>query len=101
MVPSSFSFTWAMFKGLIPRMPRFHADLEDAGIAPEDEQGRKADFHSLRNTFATVLTLNGKPQREIMELKRHSDMRLAAKVYTDAGQFPRFKQGLHCRASMA
>jgi len=77
-----------VFKGLIPRMPRFHADLKEAGIAPEDEQGRKADFHSLRNTFATVLTLNGKPQREIMELMRHSDMRLTAKVYTDAGQLP-------------
>jgi integrase len=77
-----------VFKGLIPRMPRFHADLKEAGIAPEDEQGRVADFHSLRNTFATILTLNGKPQREIMELMRHSDMRLTAKVYTDAGQLP-------------
>jgi integrase len=77
-----------VFKGLIPRMPRFNADLKAAAIAPEDEQGRVADFHSLRNTFATILTLNGKPQREIMELMRHSDMRLTAKVYTDAGQLP-------------
>jgi len=77
-----------VFKGLIPRMPRFHADMKAAGITPTDEQGRLADFHSLRNTFATILTLNGKPQREIMELMRHSDMRLTAKVYTDAGQLP-------------
>ena len=77
-----------VFKGLIPRMPRFYADLKAAGIAPTDEQGRMAVFHSLRNTFATILTLNGKPQREIMELMRHSDMRLTAKVYTDAGQLP-------------
>ena len=77
-----------VFKGLIPRMPRFKADMKAAGIAPTDEQGRVADFHSLRNTFATILTLNGKPQREIMELMRHSDMRLTAKVYTDAGQLP-------------
>ncbi len=77
-----------VFKGLIPRLPRFYADLKAAGIAPTDEQGRVADFHSLRNTFATILTLNGKPQREIMELMRHSDMRLTAKVYTDAGQLP-------------
>ena len=77
-----------VFKGLIPRMPRFHADMKAAGITPTDEQGRVADFHSLRNTFATILTLNGKPQREIMELMRHSDMRLTAKVYTDAGQLP-------------
>ncbi|GAA5143609.1 hypothetical protein GCM10023213_31840 [Prosthecobacter algae] len=77
-----------VFKGLLPRMPRFNADLKAAGIAPEDAQGRVVDFHSLRNTFATILTLNGKPQREIMELMRHSDMRLTAKVYTDAGQLP-------------
>lgn len=77
-----------VFKGVIPRMPRFKADMKAAGIAPTDEQGRVADFHSLRNTFATILTLNGKPQREIMELMRHSDMRLTAKVYTDAGQLP-------------
>jgi integrase len=77
-----------VFKGLLPRMPRFNADLKAAGIAPEDAQGRVVDFHSLRNTFATILTLNGKAQREIMELMRHSDMRLTAKVYTDAGQLP-------------
>ena len=77
-----------VFKGLIPRMPRFYSDLKAAGITPADEQGRVADFHSLRSTFATILTLNGKPQREIMELMRHSDMRLTAKVYTDAGQLP-------------
>ncbi len=77
-----------VFERMIPRMPRFYADLKAAGIPAEDPQGRKADFHSLRNTFATFLTLSGKPQREIMELMRHSDMRLTAKVYTDAGQLP-------------
>ena len=34
------------------------------------------------------LTLAGVAQRVIMELMRHSDMRLTAKVYTDAGMLP-------------
>ena len=77
-----------VFEHLIPRMPRFRADLETAGIAYTDTKGAIADFHSLRMTFATLLTLNGVTQREIMELMRHSDMRLTAKVYTDAGLLP-------------
>jgi hypothetical protein len=35
-----------------------------------------------------MLTLAGVSQRVIMELMRHSDMRLTAKVYTDAGMLP-------------
>ena len=80
-----------VFKGLIPRMPRFKEDLKAAGVPYVDDRGQTADFHSLRNTFATMLTLSGKPQREIMELMRHSDMRLTAKVYTDAGKLPLFE----------
>ena len=35
-----------------------------------------------------MLTLAGVPQRVVMELMRHSDMRLTAKTYTDAGMLP-------------
>jgi len=77
-----------VFPRLVPEMELFKKHLALAGIAYNDERGRNADFHSLRNTFATILTLNGAPQREVMELMRHSDMRLTAKVYTDAGQLP-------------
>ncbi len=77
-----------VFRRLIPRMDRFRKDLEAAGIPYVDDKGEFADFHALRNTFATMLTLAGVSQRVIMELMRHSDMRLTAKVYTDAGMLP-------------
>jgi integrase len=77
-----------VFRRLIPRMDRFRKDLEAAEIPYVDENGEFADFHALRNTFATMLTLAGVSQRVIMELMRHSDMRLTAKVYTDAGMLP-------------
>ena len=51
-------------------------------------KGEHADFHALRKTFATNLTLAGTSQRITMELMRHSDMRLTAKTYTDAGLLP-------------
>ena len=39
----------------IPRIERFRRDLKKAGIAYKDQQGRVADFHSLRKTFGTNL----------------------------------------------
>jgi integrase len=77
-----------VFRRLIPRMERFRKDLKAAAIPYVDDKGEFADFHALRNTFATMLTLAGVSQRVIMELMRHSDMRLTAKVYTDAGMLP-------------
>ncbi len=70
------------------RMDRFRKGLEAAGIPYVDDKGEFADFHALRNTLATMLTLAGVSQRVVMELMRHSDMRLTAKVYTDAGTLP-------------
>jgi integrase len=82
------SETALVFKGIVPRMHIFREDLAAAEIAYVDGKGEFADFHSLRKTFATMLTLAGVPQRVIMELMRHSDMRLTAKTYTDAGMLP-------------
>ena len=48
------------------------------------QEGRVADFHSLRHTFCTYLQRAGVSQREIMELMRHSDPRLTASTYTDS-----------------
>ena len=84
-----------VFKRLIPRMPRFRADLEAAGISYIDTKGEYADFHSLRKTFGTMLTLAGVGQRTVRELMRHSDMRLTAKTYTDA-ICCRSRMPLHC-----
>ena len=69
-------------------MNQFRADLEAAGIPYIDAKGEYADFHSLRKTFGTMLTLAEVGQRTVMELMRHSDMRLTVKTYTDANMLP-------------
>ena len=66
-------------------------DLKAAGIERVDALGRKVDFHSLRNTFATMLARHGVPQRIAQELMRHSNPHLTATVYTDALQLPTFE----------
>ena len=73
-----------VFKGLVPRSKVFNAHLKAAKIIKVDTQGRVVDFHSLRHTFCTNLHRAGVPQREAMELMRHSDPRLTASTYTDA-----------------
>ena len=75
-----------VFQGAIPRVRTFRKDLVRAGVAFEDEQGRRADFHSLRMTFGTNLTVSGASPRVVMELMRHSDIKLTMKIYTDPAQ---------------
>ncbi len=65
------------------RIERFRRDLKKAGVVCQDEQGRYADFHSLRKTFCTNLARGGVPSRAAMTLMRHSDRRLTDVVYTD------------------
>ncbi len=72
----------------IPRMNVYRQDLKNAGIVYKDELGRVFDFHALRKTWGTHLTLNGAQERVVMELMRHSDMKLTAKVYTDEALLP-------------
>jgi len=72
----------------IPRIERFKRDLKKAEIAYVDASGRFADFHALRKTFGTNLMKGNVAPRVAMELMRHSDMRLTAKIYTDAMQLP-------------
>jgi len=73
-----------VFNGLVPRSKVFIGHLKAAEISKVDSQGRVVDFHSLRHTFCTNLHRAGVPQREAMELMRHSDPRLTASTYTDA-----------------
>jgi integrase len=72
----------------VPSIQVFKKDLAAAGIDYVDAEGRYADFHALRKTFGTLLTLGSRSQRTVMELMRHSDMKLTAKVYTDANMLP-------------
>ena len=77
-----------VFVARIPRMVQFKKDLVAAEIPYVDGRGEYADFHSLRKTFGTMLTLAGVGLRTVMELMRHSDMRLTTKTYTDANMLP-------------
>jgi len=72
----------------LPRIKRYRKDLEAAGIPYVDDRGQVFDFHALRNTYCTLLQINGVPVRETMELMRHSDQKLTTKIYTDAGHLP-------------
>ncbi len=59
-----------VFAGRLPRMPLFREDLKAAGIQYTDGRGETADFHALRKTYGTMLTLAGIGQRTVMELMR-------------------------------
>jgi len=80
--------TATIFDRVMPTMKRFKADLTAAGIEFINAKGYRADFHSLRHTLATNLARAGTAPRVAMEIMRHSDMRLTAKTYTDAGLLP-------------
>ena len=76
---------------VFPKLPRLHRmvakDWKAAGIDFIDKDGRRADFHSLRKTFCTMMQNAGVPQRIAQEAMRHSDPRLTTQVYTDTKQF--------------
>ena len=85
--PASAAAGDLVFPGMMPRSDVFNSLLERAEIVKRDSQGRVVDFHSLRHTFCTNLHRVGVPQREAMELMRHSDPRLTASTYADASLF--------------
>ncbi len=72
----------------VPKLPAFRGDLKRAGIPFVDDSGRRVDLHALRNTYGTMLTNSGAAPRVVMELMRHSDIKLTMKIYTDAAQLP-------------
>ena len=76
---------------VFPKLPRLHRmvakDWKAANIEFIDKDGRRADFHSLRKTFCTMMQNAGVPQRIAQEAMRHSDPRLTTQVYTDTKQF--------------
>jgi integrase len=72
----------------MPRIERLRRDLKKAGIEYQDAQGRFADFHSFRMTFDTNLQRNGTQPRVVMELMRHSNIRLTMQTYIDASRLP-------------
>lgn len=79
----------------IPKLDTFKADLVRAGIAKRDdktelvdtrdEQGRTLDRHCLRYTFVSWLGAAGIDLRIAQRLARHTDVKLTAVTYQDAG----------------
>jgi len=69
--------------GMFPNMNTLRADLKSAGIPYRDEEGRVADFHSLRVSFISGLAAAGVHPREAQALARHSDIKLTMQTYTD------------------
>ena len=58
-----------------------HADMAEAGIPVFDEYGRKADFHCLRGTTATLLSDANVSLPTVQQIMRHSNPALTAKHY--------------------
>ena len=81
-----------VFRLGVPSAKRLAEDLKACGIPVVDSIGRRVDFHALRHTFGTLLNKAGIPPRVVMELMRHSDMRLTHKTYTDATSLSLFNE---------
>ena len=71
----------------IPRASRLKVDAERVGVAYKDTQGRYADFHALRYTFATFMRKNGMPDNFVKKQMRHKSIR-QTDGYTDEAQLP-------------
>jgi integrase len=69
--------------GAFPATRTFWADLEAAGIAREDDEGRVVDFHALRTTFVSWLAMNGVHPRVAQALARHASVETTMARYTD------------------
>jgi hypothetical protein len=86
--PDDAKTTDSVFSKGVPRARTLKKDLEQVDIPFCDEQGRYADFHSLRYSWATHLQRQGVNSRMAMELMRHSDRKLTDKIYTDVNLLP-------------
>jgi integrase len=62
----------------------FVRDLAYAGIPKLDDRGRTACLHSLRHTFATLMSRGGVAPRVAQAAMRHSTIDLTMTTYTDA-----------------
>jgi len=70
------------------RLRAFYRDLEAAGIPKMDEREMIADLHSMRHSTATRLASENVPLTVAMQIMRHSDPRLTAKIYVDQAALP-------------
>lgn len=61
----------------------FDRDLKFAGLSKRDERNRTACVHSLRHSFATLMSRGGVAPRTAQAAMRHSSIDLTMNVYTD------------------
>jgi integrase len=69
--------------GAFPNTLTFHRDLEAAGIARHDAEGRAIDFHALRTTFVSWLAMTGAHPKAAQTLARHASIETTMERYTD------------------
>ncbi len=70
------------WKGM-PSWATWRGDFERAGIPRFDADGRKSDFHCLRNTFGTNLLRLNTSATVTQTLMRHKDIRHTLQTYPD------------------
>lgn len=75
----------------IPSDPTWKDDVERAGIAYQDAEGRIVGFHSLRVTLGTRLERMGVNVKARMELMRHRDPKLTYGAYVDSSQLETYR----------
>jgi integrase len=73
----------ALFRLSANQVKVFDRDLRFAGIPKRDERGRTVCVHSLRHTFATLMSRGGVAPRVAQAAMRHSTIDLTMQVYTD------------------
>jgi integrase len=62
-------------------------DLEAAGIAYRDADGRVADFHALRHSYISMLARRTAPVKVVQTLARHSTPSLTLGIYSHIGVY--------------
>jgi integrase len=85
--PAHWSPPDLVFLNGIPRASRLKVDAERVGVAYKDEQGRYADFHALRYTWATFMRKHGISDNFARKQMRHQTVR-QTDGYTDETQLP-------------
>jgi len=80
-----------LFPRGLPSVESLTADLVACGIPVLDERGYRADFHSLRHTFASLLAHFDISELARVKLARHSDWRQTDR-YTDPKSIPLFAE---------
>ena len=85
--PANWSPSDLVFPKGIPRASRLKVDAERVGVAYKNEQGRYADFHALRYTWATFMRKHGIADNFARKQMRHQTIR-QTDGYTDEAQLP-------------